>query len=143
MTNPKPIAPSRRANSIWLALALTAVLAAALPLFAWFGYTQYAMSGVHSAVFAFGVCTVAGVLAILVSGMFVNPQLAMAGLMASMLFRMGLPLGMIAFVQATAHPLRGAGLAGMIMAYYLLMLVVETPLTILLVRPDPTPTGAN
>ena len=141
MTKAQPT--SRRANAIWLALALVAVLGAAFPLFAWFGVSRHGIPGFYSALVAFAVCCTAGVMAIIVSGLFDSPQLAIAGVMASMLFRMGLPMGAIVLAQTTTHPLNGAGLAGSIMVYYLLMLVVEAPLTVLLVRRDPTPTGSN
>ncbi len=85
----------------------------------------------------------AALTAIAIAGMFNGPQTAIAGVLGSMLVRMGMPMAAMVLFQASKSPLFEAGVDGMIVAYYLLMLAVEAPLSLLLVRPNPNPTGAS
>lgn len=127
-----------------LAAICFAVLTAALPLFVAYGHSRYGAVGLQAALTAYGICLGASWVALLVAGVCHTPHLAVAGVLASMLVRMGVPMAAMVLFQSSDHPLLAGGVDGLIVAYYLLMLAVEAPLSILLVRPNPTPTtGAS
>ena len=121
----------RRALGACATLAIALLLA--LPLFAWYGQARHGEDGLAAAVTACLVCLTGGLLALLTTA-FLQGPLALHGLLASMIFRLGLPLGAGVALSSQGGPLAEAGVFGLIMGYYLLMLSVETPLSVRLIR---------
>lgn len=114
-------------------LVLTGALLLALPVYAWVGWIHHASAGVWSAAAACGTCLVGALGALLATGMARNGPQAVNAVLLGMLFRLGIPLGMGLFLQEQGGALSEAGIFGMILAYYLLALVVETLLSLGLV----------
>lgn len=142
-TDTKPdIQAVKRPGALVLASVFTVGMLAALPLFLWYAQSRHGAEGAPAALLAFFVCWTSGLTALALSSVFTARQTALAGSLLAMLFRMGLPLAAIVTIQATSHPLLDVGADGMILVYYLLMLATEAPLSLLLVRPNPRPTGA-
>ena len=135
--------PTTFRKPLLLAAICFVALTAALPLFIAYGQSRHGADGLQVALIAYGICLTAALAALTIAGLCNSPQLAVAGVMGSMLIRMGMPMAAIVLFQATKHPLLDAGLNGTIVAYYLLMLAIEAPLSVLLVRSNPSPTGAS
>lgn len=101
------------------------LLALPVPGFLWFGTRMYGSTGTWAAGLAAGVCLMGAVLAFGVSRSFVGPRSA-NGFLLGMLFRMGLPLGVTLGALTIQSPLFDAGFLGMLVAYYLIALAIET-----------------
>jgi hypothetical protein len=114
---------------------LTAVLAAAFPLFAWYGYYRSGTWGVAAAGVAAVVCWVGCTLALACSALLQRTQ-PVAGVLGGMFFRLGVPLVLGLALQYNHAELARAGVFGTILVYYFLSLVVETILSIRLI-PSP------
>ncbi len=129
-------------NPLMLALYYTLAMVAVLPLVAWWGQANHGQQGLLAAGIAFGICWMSGLSALLVTSILRGPQMAAAGLLASMIFRLGMPMAGLAMFVVTPHPLGQVGIGGMLVIFHLLTLAVETPLSLMLVRPAPSATGA-
>ena len=101
------------------------------PLYALLGSSYHGERGVYGALVAGVVCWVAGVLALIVTGIarWMGDAFALPGLLMSMMFRMGIPL-LIGTVFSRQSAFDGTGVFGMIVGYYLFALAVETPLSL-------------
>jgi hypothetical protein len=108
---------------------LTAALAAAFPLFGWFGYHRHGEWGLIAAAVAASVCWFGCTMALFCAAFLQRTQ-PVAGLLGGMLFRLGVPLVLGLVLQHNHEPLAQAGIFGTILLYYLLSLVVETVLSI-------------
>lgn len=125
-----PYKPVRLGSSlVWLTVALLAVF----PLFAWVARYQHGQWGLIAAAVAGGICWAGGAAA-LVCAALLNRSSPVAGVLAGMLFRMGLPLAGGVILQQTHAELAAAGIFGTVVLYYLITLVVETTLSIRLLR---------
>lgn len=113
---------------------LTAALLAAFPCFAWYGHAASGMIGVTAAALAGIVCLVAGWAALFAVGATRGGPNAVSGMLLATGFRLGLPLAVGLIVQTSGSPLASARFFAMLMVYYLVMLLVETPLSLRLVR---------
>ncbi len=120
------------------ALKSCALLALAVvgfyPLVAGYGYSQYGNSGVASASVAAGVCFVGAAAALMCVAFLQGPTAAVNSTLLGMLFRMGLPLGGAMVLNQNGGPLAEAGVLGMVLVYYLFTLVIETLLSLRLVK---------
>ena len=115
--------------SLLVALALlTLALGSAFPLFAWYAMNKFGNPGLLAAAVAFGVCWFGSAAALLVVAVVRSSPAA--GLLGSIFFRMGFPLLTGFYLQSQHGSLAQAGVFGMIVAYYLLALVVETLLSL-------------
>jgi len=113
-------------QSIRHCLLLALILLIALPLFAYVGHSKHGADGVVAAVIAAAVCLIAGCLAITVTSLFQSIGQGMNGLLLSMLIRTGIPLAGWVTLSMQGGPVAEAGVFGMIVLNYLIMLVVET-----------------
>jgi hypothetical protein len=111
---------------------LTAVLAAAFPLFAVYGYHRHGSWGLIAAIVAALVCWASCSLA-LACVAFLQRTQPVAGILGSMIFRMGVPLVLGIALQQNHEQLAAAGIFGTILLYYLLSLIVETLLSVRLI----------
>jgi hypothetical protein len=119
---------------VWSCLLLTAVMAAAFPLFAGYGFWQSGWSGVAAAAVAGIVCSVGALLALLVIGGVRQSSQVPSAYLLGVLFRMGLPLGIGMLLDWSGGPLAEAGVFGMMVVYFLIGLVVETALSLRLIN---------
>lgn len=107
-------------------MLLACVLLLALPLFAYFAHSKHGTDGTVAAVVAAAVCLVAGCLAISVTSLFQSMGQGMNGLLLSMIIRTGIPLVAGVSLSMQRGPLAEAGVFGMIVLNYLIMLTIET-----------------
>jgi len=116
-------------------LALLPVAAA----IAWFSYGPSGLTGVAAAAIAAGVCWLSACLALV--SVFVGQRLdaGIQGILAGVLFRMGLPLAVAMALKQNSPSLAGAGIFWMILGLYLVALVVETLLSLRFVPPNLRP----
>jgi len=127
-------------GSLIALLASCAILMAVLaPLAAVFGSIAFFRSGsvgIGAAVIALGVCWLSASLAL--SCVYVGQEIKnpIAGILGGMIVRMGLPLAFGLAIQRSPGPLADAGCFLMILGLYLVALVVETWLSLRLVRRD-------
>ena len=130
-TNPNSV---RRPPRLWAACAaLTAVTLLALPVFGWVGYSDSGMAGIWAAGVAAAVCWFGATTALLLVGLPLGPKQAVGRVLAGMAFRMGVPLVVGVVLDRRVGPLSEAHVFGMIVAFYLITLVVETWLALRLV----------
>ena len=115
---------------------LTAALAVAFPLFALYGHHRHGSWGVVAAMVAATICWVSCSLALACVALFQRTQ-PVAGILGSMLFRMGIPLILGVALQHNHEQLAAAGIFGTVLLYYLLSLVVETLLSVRLIPSSP------
>jgi hypothetical protein len=126
----------RRPPRLWAACAaLTVVTLVALPIFGWVGYSASGIAGVWAAGAAAGVCWFGATIALLLVGVSHGPTQVVSRVLAGMTFRMGMPLVVGLILDRRGGPLSEAHVFGMIVAFYLITLVVETWLALRLVAP--------
>ena len=120
------------------ALKSCALLALAVlgfyPLVAGYGYSQFGTMGVASASVAAGLCFAGAAAALMCIAFLQGPTAAVNSTLLGMLFRMGLPLGGAMVLNQSGGPLVAAGVVGMVLVYYLFTLVIETLLSLSLVK---------
>jgi len=125
-------------------IGVFAVLLAAFPLFACYGYWAKGNDGVTAASVAAGVGLAGGLAGFAAAFGFRGGQ-AIQGVLLGMVVRMVVPLAAAAFFFLKGGSLVRAGLLEMLVGYYLLALTVDTALAVRLVRqstPNRTETGA-
>jgi len=133
VSEPSLSSPSRRPGGLWVAVAwLTAALLAVYPLFGWWGYHRHGALGLVAAGFAASVCWVAGASALACVRLTTDTN-PVAGVLGSMVFRMGLPLASGLVLQQTHEPLASVNIFGTVLLYYLITLAVETILSVRMV----------
>lgn len=137
----KSLGPDR-AGSLWVAcIVLTLVTGAVLPAFLWVGHRHHGGTGMAAAGVAAGVCWGGAMVALVVGGLFRHSKHAVSGVLAGMLFRMGVPLMAGAALDWQGGPLAEAGVFGMILVYYFVTLAAETLLAVRLVSPRSKTSG--
>jgi hypothetical protein len=112
---------------------LVGILVAAFPAYAWAGWLHSGGMGVWAAAVALLVCSASALLALILAGILQGSQHAVNAMLMGMALRMGVPLAAGLLLHSQGGPLAKAGVFGMILAYYLLTLVVETVLSLRLV----------
>jgi len=125
-------------------LGVFAVLLAAFPVFAMYGYWAKGSDGFSAAAVAAGVGLAGGLAGFAAAFGFRGTQ-AIQGVLLGMVVRMVVPLAAAAFFFLRGGTLVRAGLLEMLVGYYLLALTVDTALAVQLVRrtmPNRTETGA-
>ena len=101
------------------------------PFYALVGHSYHGAPGFVGAFAAGVVCWLGAMVALLVAGISkqLGGQIALQGLLFSMVFRMGVPF--VAGMLLNKHPaFEGTGVFGLIVGYYLFALVVEAPLSV-------------
>lgn len=111
----------------------TLAMALAFPLYGWVGSSYFASRGLYGAVIAGLVCWIAGIVALMITGVSarLGSHAALNGILVSMLIRMGLPMA-TAILLSSQPAFADTGIFGLIVGYYLFALVVETPLSVVL-----------
>jgi hypothetical protein len=97
-------------------------------------YQRFEVAGLWASLVAGVVCLVAGLLALVATAVFRGPNAGLWSLAFGLAFRMGLPLGCALYLSRSQPVLADAGVFGLIVAYYLFTLVVETLLSLRLTR---------
>lgn len=119
-----PLTPTRRV--LIASLAITSVMLLVFSALGFWGWSQYATSGVVAAAVATFVCWLSGLGAIGAMVLFRDPQQPVAGIFLGMAFRLGAPL-LVGFGLLQSHSsLLNAGVLGMTVVAYLAGLLVET-----------------
>lgn len=121
---------------LWTCAALSLAIFLVAPAFVWYGHAQSQVNGVLAAAIAGGICWLGGTLA-LVAAYWANRQgLGIHGALLGMFFRMGLPLIGGLALQKLFPVLAEAKLFSYVLGFYLIMLVVETLLSLRLIAPQ-------
>lgn len=107
-------------------LALTAVVALALPVVAAVLHARRGPDGVYAAAVAAGLCWLATVTALVVTKIATDRQARLAGVFGAMLLRTGVPLAGAVVLVASSPALARGGVFGATVIFYLLTLAVET-----------------
>ena len=118
---------------------LTVVLLVAGVGFGYYGAQRYGHEGVEAAAVAGGVCWLAGCLALVLTFVGSRRGWGVQSVLGSMGLRLGLPLVTGLLLQRLSPTLAEAGVFGMILGNYLIMLVAETLLSLKLVPPTSKP----
>lgn len=106
------------AGSLLLAAAVVSPIA----------FSARGQAGLLAGLFAALVCLVPGLIALGLGEVFRGPQFALFNLLFGMLLRMGVPLAVCVAVYAIGGPLVEGGMAFSLLAFYPVMLSVETML---------------
>ena len=123
-----------------LAVCMAMILGGA----AYLGNKNSGPAGIIAAMVAFLVCWIPNAASLLIMSFTRDPQLSVSTKLLAMLLRMAVPIVFIIVLTESKHWLATAGTLGMIMVFYLVALVVETPLSLWVIRmsrdrvsPDP------
>ncbi len=120
----------RPKSLLWACALLTTALSLLLPCFAAYGYFTSGVMGSVAAVVAFGICLSSGILALCVTAISQKMNQGMQGILAAMMVRMSVPLAALIVLPKVSGPLVAAGITGLLMAYYLVTLAIETWLSL-------------
>lgn len=120
----------RPKSLLWACSLLTAALVSLLPCFAAYGYFASGAIGVLASLVAFAICLTCGILALCVTAITQKMNQGMQGILAAMMVRMSVPLVALVVLPKVSGPLVAAGVTGMLMAYYLVTLAIETWLSL-------------
>lgn len=112
---------------------MTVVFAITFAITATSGHSAYGMNGVAAAGVACAVCWVGSAIALGCIVVLRQPLLVVQAVGLGMLARMGLALGAGIILTSAGGPLAEAGVFGMIVAFYLVGLVIETGLAVRLI----------
>ncbi len=118
------------ASLAWTCALLATVLLALLPCFAAYGYFTGGPVGILAALIACGICLLCGILALCITAISQKRNQGVQGILGAMLVRMSVPLVALLALPKIGGPLVAAGVASMVMAYYLVTLVAETWLSL-------------
>lgn len=114
-----------------------AILAAQLCVFAfvgWYGHSQHGMTGVHAAAVACLVCFLPAAVALCCVALTAGTPNALTGTLLSMVLRTALPFFVTIFLVQAHKPLADAGLFGMVLINYLVVLTVESALAVRMIQ---------
>lgn len=121
---------ARPASLPWACALLAAALAALLPCFAAIGYSTSGTIGILAAAVAFGICISSGIAALCITAIAQMMNQGVQGVFGAMLVRMSVPMVALFVLPKIGGPLVAAGVTGMVMAYYLFTLAIETWLSL-------------
>ena len=124
-----------QAGSSWMSLAascavLSLCVAPTAIVAAWISTRQWSADTILAAGIGGGVCLVAGCLALTAAFLGNRWNSPVQGVLAGMLFRLGLPLVALVAVPKIDQPWVPAGVTGTILGVYLVALIVETGLAL-------------
>ena len=129
----------RRRNSPFACfVALSVSLFACFLLGSVPAFWLHGLTGIAAAAVAAGVCGAAGLTSLAIVVVTRSTPQKVAGLFASMLIRTGVPLAFGIAISRSGGVLAEAGVFGMIVCFYLLMLFIETWLSVSLVDRGPS-----
>ena len=110
----------------WLVLALLLAWAISLPV----AYLTTAVDGMIAATMAAAVVLAAGIAALAVDRVCRSPEMLLPRVLGGMMLRMGIPLAATMAIYYNGGPLVDAGMVYYLLAFYFVMLVAETTLTL-------------
>ena len=114
---------------------LLAVLMPIAAVFGWFAFDRHGIVGFYATVVAALVCWLSASLALVAVFVGQRLQAGVQGILAGMLFRMGLPLAAGVALQQQGGPLATAGVFYLILGMYFFTLITETLLSLRFVAP--------
>ena len=106
-----------------------AVLVAALVAIP-IGYSSHGQSGLMAVGVALAICLISGCLALFVAQLFQRPDLVLYQVLFNMAIRMGIPLAICMVIYGTGGLLVKAGMVYYLLAFYFVMLIVETTMMV-------------
>jgi len=109
---------------------LAAALLALLPCFASYAYSTNGSAGILAALVACSICLLCGILALCITAISQKLGQGVQGILGAMLVRMSVPLLALLALPKIGGPFAKSGITGMLMAYYLVTLAVETWLSL-------------
>jgi hypothetical protein len=118
-------------------LVLTLAVALTTAVVAYIAWRLHGEIGMIAALVAGAICWAGAASALTVTAMLRGPQQAVTATFLGMGLRMGLPLVAALVVQLRSGPLAEAGFVFYLLACYAVALLVETGLTILLIKSPP------
>ena len=121
---------ARPASLPWACALFAALLVAILPCFAAYGYGVSGPIGILAATVAFGICLASGIAALCITAIAQKTNQGVQGVFGAMIVRMSVPMVALFVLPKIGGPLVAAGVTGMVMAYYLFTLAVETWLSL-------------
>lgn len=101
---------------------------------AWYGHSHYGINGVLSAFVAGLVCFLAASAALIATVLTTNTPNALSGVLAGIILRTALPFLVSILLMQAFKPLADAGLFGMVLVNYLVVLAAETLLAVRIVQ---------
>lgn len=135
MVNDTKMGSSRRLRSCFSAvLVLLATVVAMTCVVGVFGSSRHGSIGWVAAGVAGLLCFVSSAAALLATGMLAGTPNAMSGVLVGMVLRTGVPFFVSFLLVRTSKPLADAGLLGMVLISYLVVLAVETLLAVRIVQ---------
>jgi len=115
---------------LWLLLAVTVVfLCVSCFSFPWHGWSGVLAAGVSGL-----LCWLASSAALVVTTLTAGSSKAVGGTLLSMLLRTAVPFVMALVLMRISRPLADAGLFGMVLVNYLVLLTVETVLAVRVIQ---------
>ena len=117
---------SLRARAGLLAGSLLLAAVVVLPI----AFSASGQAGLIAGLFAALVCLVPGLVTLALGEVFRGPNFALFNVLFGMLIRMGVPLAVCAAVYALGGPLVDGGMVFSLLAFYPVMLLVETLLLV-------------
>ena len=121
---------ARRASLPRTCAIFAAALVALLPFVAGYGMLRSGFAGALAAAAACGICLATGMSALIITAISQRLNQGVQGILGAMLVRMGIPLVTLFLLPEVGGPLVDAGIAGMLLGYYLFTLAVETWLSL-------------
>lgn len=103
-----------------------------------FAWLTRGTQGFIASAIALAICLAGGLSSLVVGDLFRGCRQTLVPLLLPMLFRMGLPLGLCLWALYRGGTLANAGLAYYLVGFYLLMLVVDSVLTVSMLHPEET-----
>ena len=119
----------RRSLSVRMTV-LAAVMLAAYGVVVCPAMSKAGASGVAAVSLAAGVWLMSAAVALLFTHLLYGPASGVVGIMLAMLVRMGLPVSLALIVRIRGQGLVEAGLVYYLVGFYLLALLVETPMSL-------------
>lgn len=100
----------------------------------WFASNRHGTTGLLAAAIATGVCLVSAILALQAVAVTAGTNNAVSGTLLSMVMRSAIPFFSAILLCQLSPPLADAGLFGMVLVIYLIVLLVETTVAVRLVN---------
>jgi hypothetical protein len=131
-----------QAGSSWTSLAMSCALLAlciapAAAIAARISTQQWSMETLRAAAIGGAICWVAASFALTATYLGNRLQSPVQGVLAGMVFRLGLPLAALLVLQKVEHAAIPPGTRGTILGVYLVALVVETGLALRMIAIQP------
>ena len=126
---------ARRIRSCVMAIAvLLLVVALVSSVVGYFGFQRHGSAGLMAACVAGFLCFAASSAALVVTAMSSGTVNALSGTLLGIILRTAVPFLVSILLMQASRPLADAGLLGMVLINYLVVLVVETVLAVRIVQ---------